>query len=122
MSDSPSDRYGRPLVVGFVVVLAALSVASAYLRIETAGTAAVGDALVSLYIAAVVVWGTFREGYDTTRFRIALYGVLVLWGSVDLIAGADAPLAYLFLIGGSLLIAWESYTRSREQRKPVYER
>lgn len=122
MSDSLSDRYGRPLVVGFVVLLAVLSVVSAYLRIETAGTAAVGDALVSLYIAAVVVWGTFREGYDTARFRIALYGVFVLWGSVDLIAGADAPLAYLFLIGGSLLIAWESYSYSREQRKPVYER
>ncbi|RAW46136.1 hypothetical protein DQW50_04985 [Halorubrum sp. 48-1-W] len=122
MSDSLSDRYGRPLVVGFVVLLAVLSVVSAYLRIETAGTAAVGDALVSLYISAVVVWGTFREGYDTARFRIALYGVFVLWGSVDLIAGADAPLAYLFLIGGSLLIAWESYSYSREQRKPVYER
>ncbi|MFC5136089.1 MULTISPECIES: hypothetical protein [Haloferacaceae] len=122
MSDSLYDRYGRPLVVGFVVVLAALSVASAYLRVETAGTAAVGDAIVSLYIAAVVLWGTFREGYDTPRFRIALYGVLVLWGSADLIAGADAPLAYLFLIGGSLLIAWESYSYTRERRKPVYER
>lgn len=122
MSETLYDRYGRPLVVGFVVVLAALSVASAYLRVETAGTAAVGDALVSLYIAAVVIWGTFREGYDTARFRIALYGVLVLWGSADLIAGADAPLAYLFLIGGSLLIAWESYSYTREQRKPVYER
>ncbi|WP_281193594.1 hypothetical protein [Halorubrum sp. F4] len=122
MSDSLYDRYGRPLVVGFVVVLAALSVASAYLRVETAGTVAVGDAIVSLYIAAVVLWGTFREGYDTARFRIALYGVLVLWGSADLIAGADARLAYLFLIGGSLLIAWESYSYTRERRKPVYER
>ena len=122
MSDSLSDRYGRPVVVGVVVVLAALSVASAYLRIDTAGTAAVGDALVSLYIAAVVIWGTFREGYDTVRFRIALYGVLVLWGTVDVVSGADAPLAYVFLVGGSLLIAWESYSYSRDQRKPVYER
>jgi hypothetical protein len=122
MSDSPYDRYGRPVVVGLVVVLAALSVASAYLRVASAGLAAAGDALVSLYIAAVVVWGTFREGYDTARFRIALYGVLVLWGSADLVAGADAPLAYLFLVGGSLLIAWESYSSTGDGRQPASER
>ncbi|WP_066416459.1 hypothetical protein [Halorubrum aethiopicum] len=122
MSDSLYDRYGRPAVVGFVLVLAGLSVASAYLRVSSAGLAAAGDAVVSLYIAAVVVWGTFREGYDTARFRIALYGVLVLWGSADLIAGAEAPLAYLFLVGGSLLIAWESYSSPRDGRKPASER
>ncbi|GAA0506774.1 hypothetical protein SAMN04488066_101220 [Halorubrum aquaticum] len=116
------DRYGRPVVVGFVVVLAGLSVASAYLRVSSAGLAAAGDALISLYIAGVVVWGTFREGYDTARFRIALYGVLVLWGSADLIAGSEGAIPYLFLIGGSLLIAWESYSHTRDRGKPVYER
>ena len=122
MSDSLYDRYGRGVIGGLVLGLAILSVVGGYYQIEQGGTGAVPDVLVSLYIAGLVLWGFFREGFDTFRFRVLLYAGLVMWGTVDYLGGSDSALTYLLIIGGSLLLARATYTYADRQRKPVYER
>ncbi|SNR24929.1 hypothetical protein [Halorubrum vacuolatum] len=122
MSDSLYGRYGRQVLGGIILGLALLSAVGGYFQIEQRGLAAIGDVGVSLYIAALVVWGFFKEGFDTFRFRAALYFGLVLWGTVDILGGSESPLSYVLLIGGSLLLARAMYKYAEQQRKPVYER
>lgn len=122
MAGSWYDRYGRQVIGGLLLALALLSIASGYLRIAEQGLAALGDVAVSVYIAALVLWGFFREGFDTLRFRVLLYVGLVLWGTVDYLGGSDSPFTFVLLIGGSLLLARAAYTYAEDQRKPVYER
>ncbi len=122
MSDSLYGRYGRQVIGGVILALALLSAVSGYFRIEQEGLAAVGDVGVSLYLAALVTWGFFKEGFDTFRFRIALYFGLTLWGTVDVLTGSESPFSYVLLIGGSLLLARAAYKYADRQRKPVYER
>ncbi|GAB7090750.1 hypothetical protein JCM18237_10210 [Halorubrum luteum] len=122
MSDSLYDRYGRGVIGGLILGLAILSVVSGYYRIAEGGTDAIADVLVSLYIAGLVLWGFFREGFDTFRFRVMLYVGLVLWGTVDYLGGSDSAFTFLLIIGGSLLLARAMYTYADRQRKPVYER
>ncbi len=122
MSDSLYDRYGRQVIGGLILALAILSIVGGYAQIAERGLAAAGDVLVSLYIAGLVLWGFFREGFDTFRFRIALYLGLVMWGTVDYVGGSDSPLTFVLLIGGSLLLARATYKYADRQRRPVYER
>ena len=114
MADSTLTRYGRPAVVVFVLSLAALSVASGVARLETQGLVALGDVVVNGYIAAIVVWGGAREGFDTDRFRTALYGGLVLWGVVDVAVGSVTPFSVVFLVAGTVLLARMGYRRVGE--------
>ena len=114
MADSALYRYGRPAVVVFVVSLAALSAVSGYARLETQGLAALSDVVVNGYIAAIVVWGAAVEGFDTDRFRAALYVGLVLWGVVDVVVGAVTPFSIVFLVVGTALLALVGYRRARE--------
>lgn len=122
MSDSLYDRYGRQVIGGLILALAILSIVGGYAQIAERGLAAAGDVLVSLYIVGLVLWGFFREGFDTFRFRIALYLGLVMWGTVDYVGGSDSPLTFVLLIGGSLLLARATYKYADRQRRPVYER
>ncbi|WP_418280241.1 hypothetical protein [Halorubrum sp. DTA98] len=122
MSDSWYDRYGRHVIGGLILALALLSVVGGYIQIDRYGRTALGDVGVSVYIAGLVLWGFFREGFDTIRFRILLYLGLVLWGTVDYLSGSDSPFTFVLLIGGSLLLARAAYNYSETQRKPVYDR
>jgi hypothetical protein len=121
MSESPSERYGRRLIGGTVVGLAGLSVAAGVLRFGEVGIAVVGDVAVGLYIAGLALWGLFREGFDTHRFRAALYAGLVLWGTADLLGGAGSTVSFVILIGGSLLLAWEASGYVRRRHSPTDE-
>ena len=122
MGDSLFDRYGRPAIAVVIIVMAMLSVFSGYLRFDQQGFAALADSAVSLYIAALMLWGLFREGFDTFRFRVLLYLGLILWGSVDFLLGVDSTISLIMLIGGSLLLARAAYQYAQRQQKPVYER
>ena len=122
MSDSLYQRYGRQVLGGVILALALLSAVGGYFQIEQRGLAAVGDVGVSLYIAGLVIWGFFKEGFDTVRFRVALYFGLALWGTVDVLGGSESPFSYALLIGGSLLLARAAYKYADRQRQPVYER
>lgn len=114
MTDSALSRYGRPAVVVFVLSLAALSAVSGYARLETQGVAALGDVVVNVYIAALVLWGVAVEGFDTDRFRTALYAGLVLWGVVDVAVGAVTPFSVVFLVVGTALLARMGYRRASD--------
>lgn len=122
MGDSLFDRYGRPAIAVVIIVMAMLSVFSGYLRFDQQGFAALADSAVSLYIAALMLWGLFQEGFDTFRFRVLLYLGLILWGSVDFLLGVDSTISLIMLIGGSLLLARAAYQYAQRQQKPVYER
>ena len=98
-------RYGRPAVLVIVLSLAVLSALGGVARLETQGLAALGDVIVNGYIAALVVWGVAVEGFDTDRFRAALYAGLVLWGVVDVAVGAVTPFSVIFLVAGAALLA-----------------
>jgi len=111
MTDSTLSRYGRPAVVAFVLSLAAISVVSGVARLETQGIAALGDVVVNGYIAALVVWGAAAEGFDTDRFRTALYAGLVLWGVVDVAVGSVTPFSVVFLGAGTALLVRMGYRR-----------
>ncbi len=122
MSDSLYDRYGRQVIGGIILALAMLSIVSGYFRIGQEGLAAVGDVAVSLYIAGVVLWGLLDEGFDTVRFRIALYIGMVLWGVSDFVAGTDSAVSFVVLAVGSVLLIRAVYSYVQARRKPVYER
>ncbi|MWV64071.1 hypothetical protein GRS48_04420 [Halorubrum sp. JWXQ-INN 858] len=122
MSESLYGRYGRQVLGGALLALALLSAFAGFLQIQQHGLTAVGDVAVSLYIAGLVVWGYFREGFDTFRFRVLLYVGLVAWGTVDHLGGSDSPFTFVLLIGGSLLLARAAYKYAERQRKPVYDR
>ena len=114
MAESPVARYVRPALAVAILGLAVLSTASAVARLETQGVAAAGDAVVALYIAALVGWGLAVEGFDTERFRTALYLGLVLWGAVDVAVGTPTALSIGFLAVGALLLARMGYRRAGE--------
>ncbi|EMA57211.1 hypothetical protein [Halorubrum lipolyticum] len=114
MSDSTLYRYGRPAIVVFVLSLAVLSAVSGVARLETQGLAALGDVVVNGYIAALVVWGVAVEGFDTDRFRTALYAGLVLWGVVDVAVGTVTPFSLVFLVAGTALLARLGYRHASE--------
>ncbi|MFO8115932.1 MAG: hypothetical protein R6U01_11375 [Halorubrum sp.] len=114
MTDSTLSRYGRLAVVVFVLALAVLSAVSGLARLETQGLAALGDVVVNGYIAALVVWGVAVEGFDTDRFRTALYAGLVLWGVVDVAVGAVTPFSVVFLVAGTALLARMAYRHARD--------
>jgi|AntRauMinimDraft_4_1070384.scaffolds.fasta_scaffold00066_24 hypothetical protein len=122
MSDSTFDRYGRPAIAVVVLSMALLSVFSGYLRFEQQGVVAVADSAVSVYIAGLMLWGLFREGFNTDRFRVLLYLGLVLWGSVDLLVGTDSTLSLVILIGGAVLLGRAAYQYAQRRQKPVYDR
>jgi hypothetical protein len=122
MSDSTFDRYGRPAIAVVVLSMALLSVFSGYLRFEQQGVVAVADSAVSVYIAGLMLWGLFREGFNTDRFRVLLYLGLVLWGSVDLLVGTDSTLSLVILIGGAVLLGRAAYQYAQPRQKPVYAR
>lgn len=122
MSDSTFDRYGRPAIAVVVLSMALLSVFSGYLRFEQQGVVALADSAVSVYIAGLMLWGLFREGFDTDRFRVLLYLGLVLWGSVDFLIGTDSTLSLVILIGGALLLGRAAYQYTQRRQKPVYDR
>ncbi|QKY17533.1 hypothetical protein [Halorubrum sp. CBA1229] len=113
MTDSTLYRYGRPAIVVFVLSMAVLSAVSGYARLEAQGLAALGDVVVNGYIALLVVWGVAVEGFDTDRFRTALYAGLVLWGVVDVAAGAVTPFSVVFLVAGTALLARMAYRRTQ---------
>ncbi|WP_144796892.1 hypothetical protein [Halorubrum depositum] len=114
MTDSTLYRYGRPAVVVFVLSMAVLSAVSGYARLETQGIAALGDVAVNAYIALIVVWGAAVEGFDTDRFRTALYAGFVLWGVVDVAVGAVTPFSVVFLVAGTALLARTGHRRTRD--------
>lgn len=122
MSDSTFDRYGRPAIAVAVLVMAALSLFSGYLRFDQQGIVALADSAVSLYIAGLMLWGLFREGFDTFRFRVLLYLGLVFWGSVDFFLGTNSTIAVTLIIGGLLLLARAAYQYAQRRQKSVYER
>ncbi len=122
MSDSLYERYGRQLIGGIILALATLSIVSGYFRIGQEGLAAVGEVAVSVYIAGVVLWGLLDEGFDTFRFRVALYVGMVAWGVSDFVAGTDTVVSFIVLIAGSVLLTRAVYQYVQTQRKPVYER
>ena len=95
-----------------ILGLAVLSTAGAVARLETQGVAAAGDAAVNLYIAGLVAWGLAVEGFDTDRFRTALYLGLVLWGVVDVAVGTVTAFSVVFLVAGSALLARMGYRRA----------
>ncbi|WP_435093225.1 hypothetical protein [Halorubrum sp. N11] len=122
MSDSTFDRYGRPSIAVVVLVMATLSLYSGYLRFEQQGIVVIADSAVSLYIAGLMLWGLFREGFDTPRFQILLYLGLVLWGGVDFLLGTGSTVSVVLGVGGLILLARAAYRYSQRQRKPVYDR
>lgn len=122
MSEAAKGGTFRKVLGGVILALALVSAFSAALRIGEFGLVAAGDAAVSLYIAGLVVWGFFKEGFDTDRFRALLYLGLMLWGTVDYLAGSESPFTYLLMIGGALLLARVAYKYGEKQKKPVYER
>jgi len=111
MSDPAVARYVRPALAVAILGLAVLSAATAVARPETRGVAAVGDLVVDLYIAGLVAWGLAVEGFDTDRFRAALYLGLVFWGVVDLALGTPTALSVGLLAVGALLLARLWYGR-----------
>ena len=122
MSDSLHDRYGRQVIGGIILALAGLSIVSGYFRIGQEGLAAVGEVAVSLYIAGVVLWGLLDEGFDTFRFRVALYVGMVAWGVSDFLVGTDSMVSLIVLVVGAVLLTRAVYGYVQQQRKPVYER
>ncbi|WP_058365135.1 hypothetical protein [Haloparvum sedimenti] len=121
MSDTLTDRGGTALRVA-VVFFAALSVAAAYVRVSEFGLEALPDALVSVYIAALIVWGVFREGLRTTRFRILLYVGVIAWGATGLIGDPSDAVSLILLGGGLLLLGRTLYQEYRRRNSPVYDR
>jgi hypothetical protein len=115
VTDSSLRRYGRPAVVVLVLALAVLSAAGGVARFETQGLAALGDVVVNGYIAVIVVWGAAVEGFDTDRFRTALYAGLVLWGVVDVAVGSVTAVSLVVLAAGTALLARMGYQKTREQ-------
>ncbi|WP_049983353.1 hypothetical protein [Halorubrum sp. BV1] len=111
MVDARIGRYGRLAVAGAVVLLAVLSAASGSARLGTQGAAAAGDVVVSLYIAALVVWGVVAEGFRTDRFRVLVSLGLVLWGVVDVAVGAATARSVALLVIGTALLARVGYRR-----------
>ena len=111
MSDSRIERYGQVAIAGAVLLLAVLSAASGYARLDTQGAAAVGDVVVNLYIAGLVIWGLIVEGFRTDRFRVLLYLGLALWGAVDVAVGAATVLSITVLVTGTALLARVGYRR-----------
>lgn len=122
MSDSLYQQYGRPLIKVAVMFLAGLSVAGAYVQIQTFGVAGIPDAIVSLYIAGLILWGVFWEGFQTFRFRVLLYAGVILWGTTGLIQDPGNTLSAILVIGGSLLLARVGYKEYERRNKPVYKR
>ncbi|MES3161992.1 MAG: hypothetical protein PPP55_10560 [Halorubrum sp.] len=122
MSDSLYERYGRQVIGGIILALATLSLVSGYFRIGQEGLTAVGEVAVSLYIAGVVLWGLLDEGFDTVRFRIALYVGMVAWGVSDFVAGTDSVVSLVVLVVGGILLTRAVYGYVQRRRKPVYER
>ena len=113
MTDSTLYRYGCPAVVVFVLSMAALSVVSGLARLESQGIAALGDVVVNGYIGALVIWGVAAVGFDTDRFRTALYAGLVLWGVVDVAVDTVTPFSIVFLVAGTALLARMGYRRTQ---------
>ena len=122
MSDSTFDRYGRPAIAVVVLTRATLSLFSGYLRFEQQGIVVLADSAVSVYIAGLMLWGLFREGFDTLRFRVLLYLGLVLWGGVDFLLGTGSTVSVILAVGGSILLARMVYRYTQRRGKPVYER
>ena len=114
MNDSSVARCARPALAVAILALAVLSAATAVTRLETQGVAAAGDLVVNLYIAGLVAWGLAVEGFDTDRFRTALYAGLVLWGAVDVAVGTPTALSIGFLAVGVLLLARMGYRRASD--------
>jgi hypothetical protein len=89
-------------------------VVSGVARLETQGLTALGDVVVNAYIGALIIWGVAVEGFDTDRFRTALYVGLVLWGVVDVALGTVTPFSLVFLVAGTALLARIAYRRMQE--------
>ncbi|GAB3423438.1 hypothetical protein GCM10027435_29430 [Haloparvum alkalitolerans] len=122
MSDTLLDRHGGTALRVAVVFFAALSVAAAYVRVTEFGPEALPDAVVSVYIAALIVWGVFREGLRTTRFRILLYVGVIAWGATGLIGDPSDAVSLILLGGGLLLLGRTLYREYSRRNSPVYDR
>lgn len=122
MSDTPIDGRGGTALRIAVVFFAALSLAAAYVRVSEFGLAALPDAIVSVYIAALIVWGAFREGFRTTRFRVLLYVGVIAWGATGLLGNPDDVVSLILLAGGSLLLGRTLYGEYKRRNSPVYDR
>lgn len=102
-----SDRQITLLSRAFVLVLVAFVLLGAFFQIQTGGTAAFLEVAVSLYVVGLVALAVFRGGFDTKRFRIALYIGVVAWALVSYVAGNDSIVTLVLLVVGALLLTRE---------------
>ncbi|SDM45448.1 hypothetical protein SAMN04487949_1718 [Halogranum gelatinilyticum] len=102
-----SDRQITLLTRAFVLVLVVFVVLGAYFQLQTGGTAALLEVVVSLYVVGLVALAVFRGGFDTKRFRIALYIGVVAWALVSYVSGNDSLVTLLLLGVGALLLTRE---------------
>ena len=100
---------------------AAAGLVGAAVQLRARGLAAAGDAAVTLYVAALMLYGVFANAWGTTRFRLALYAGIVLWGLADYATGTVDDYSWLLLGGGTALLAWTLTRTYRDRTTPVYD-
>jgi len=72
-------------------------------------------------VAALMLYGVFANAWGTTRFRLALYAGIVLWGLADYATGTVDDYSWLLLGGGTALLAWTLTRTYRDRTTPVYD-
>ncbi|MFC5367000.1 hypothetical protein [Salinirubrum litoreum] len=94
----------QQIVRVLALVLVGVVAAGAISQLSTQGLAAAPSALISLYVVSVVAYGTLRDEMDTTRFRVAFYVGVALWGALRVYEGDGLWALGLFVVGAALLV------------------
>ncbi|SEO68269.1 hypothetical protein SAMN04487948_104157 [Halogranum amylolyticum] len=107
MAPRLSDRQITVVTRAFVALLFLVVLVSAYFQLQTGGLFELLEVAVSLYVVSLVALAVFRGGFDTRRFRIALYAGVVAWALVNFVGGTQTVVTILLLVLGSLLLTRE---------------
>jgi glucan phosphoethanolaminetransferase (alkaline phosphatase superfamily) len=107
MAPQLSDSQVTILSRAFVVLLVVFVLLGAFFQLQTGDPFAILEVVVSLYVVSLVALAVFRGGFDTRRFRIALYVGVVAWALVNYVGGTQSIVTILLLVLGSLLLTRE---------------
>ncbi|EJN59191.1 hypothetical protein SAMN04487950_1312 [Halogranum rubrum] len=107
MAPRLSDSQVTLLSKAFVALLVVFVLLGAFFQIQTGDPLAILEVLVSLYVVTLVALAVFRGGFDTRRFRIALYVGVLAWALVNYVGGTQGLVTILLLVLGALLLTRE---------------
>lgn len=107
MAPRLSDEQVSLLTKAFVGVLVLFVLLGAFFQLQTGDPLAILEVVVSLYVVSLVALAVFRGGFDTRRFRIALYVGVIAWALVNYVGGTRTIVTMLLLGLGALLLTRE---------------